>query len=100
MKKQASTSSHTENDDLNLHVELCSERYKRLEEKFSTLEDRLDDLSDNFNDFKKSADKNFSDLKDIVSSAKNKNFNVVLTTAGTIIVALLSVMGYLIVNMK
>ena len=52
-----------EAENLQLHVELCAERYNRMEEKFSGLENRLEYLQRDFSDFKDKADSNFNDLK-------------------------------------
>jgi hypothetical protein len=68
-----------EKENLEAHVELCAERYRRLEEKFETLEGRLDVLA--------------VDLGDIKSDINRDNKVIIRTligTAGTIILALVS----------
>jgi hypothetical protein len=88
-----------ESEDLNLHVQLCAERYNRLEEKFETLETRLEGLHEDFSEFKKTASSNFEDLKGLIAESAAKRFNTMVTTAGTIIVSLLGMMGYLITHL-
>ena len=46
-----------EKSDLNLHVELCSERYSRLEEKFDQVERRLEHLHTDFDAYKRTITK-------------------------------------------
>ena len=87
-----------EAENLQLHVELCAERYNRMEEKFSGLENRLEYLQRDFSDFKDKADSNFKDLKDLIHQSANKRFNTMVTTAGTVIVALIGMLGYIVIN--
>lgn len=88
-----------EKEDLELHVELCAERYLRLEEKFNGVEERLDNLHQDFAAFKSHSDKNFSDLKNLIGESKDKKFSVMVTTTGTVIVALLGMLGYIITHL-
>lgn len=87
-----------EAENLQLHVELCAERYNRMEEKFSGLENRLDHLHKDFNVFKDKADSNFNELKDLIHQTANKRFNTMVTTTGTVIVALIGMLGYIIIS--
>jgi predicted nucleic acid-binding Zn-ribbon protein len=88
-----------ENKDLNLHVELCSERYHRLEEKFTTVEQRLEHLHHDFDAFKKQSDANFKEVKALIGESKEKRFNTMVTATGSIIVALSAMMGYLVTHL-
>ena len=68
-----------EKENLEAHVELCAERYRRLEEKFENLEGKIVEVS--------------SDLSTLKTSMSKDNKVVIKTliaTAGTIIVALIS----------
>ena len=87
-----------EAENLQLHVELCAERYNRMEEKFTGLENRLDYLQKDFTELKEKADSNFNDLKDLIHQTANKRFNTMVTTTGTVIVALIGMLGYIIIN--
>lgn len=88
-----------EKTDLNLHVELCAERYYRLEEKFTAVETRLDQLHQDFSNFKSTAESNFDELKVLINESKDRKFSVMVTTAGTVIVALLGMLGYIITHL-
>ena len=91
--------AETEHTDLNLHVELCAERYLRLEEKFSAVEVRLDHLQNDFDSFKSSSDQNFKEVKSLIGESKDKRFNVMVTSTATVIVALLGMLGYIITHL-
>ena len=88
-----------ENKDLNLHVELCAERYHRLEEKFSAVELRLDHLQQDFDHFKSSSDQNFKEVKNLIGESKDRRFNVMVTSTVTVIVALLGMLGYILTHL-
>jgi len=88
-----------EKSDLNLHVELCSERYSRLEEKFDQVERRLEHLHTDFDAYKKQTETNFKEIKNLINESKEKRFNTLVTTAGTVIVGLLAMMGYILIHL-
>ena len=88
-----------EKSDLNLHVELCSERYSRLEEKFDQVELRLERLHTDFDSYKTQSESNFKEIKNLINESKEKRFNIFVTTAGSIIVGLLGMLGYILVNL-
>jgi hypothetical protein len=69
-----------------------------MEEKFTGLENRLDYLQNDFTELKEKADSNFNDLKDLIHQTANKRFNTMVTTTGTVIVALIGMLGYIIIN--
>jgi chromosome segregation ATPase len=89
----------TENTSLEMHVELCAERYSRLEEKFKTVEHRLDQLHDDFHDFKNENQKNLGEIKSMLSSAKDEKFKIMVTSTATIIVGLLAMLGYVVTHL-
>ncbi len=89
-----------ENKDLNLHVELCAERYNRLEEKLVAVEMRLDHLHQDFNAFKHSSDANFKEVKNLIGESKDRRFNVMVTSTATVIVALLGMLGYILIHLS
>jgi archaellum component FlaC len=77
-----------EKENLEAHVELCAERYRRLEEKFENLEGKIVEVS--------------SDLSTLKSSMSKDNKVVIKTliaTAGTIIVALISTAAAVLTKM-
>jgi predicted nuclease with TOPRIM domain len=89
----------TESTSLEMHVELCAERYKRLEEKFDLVEERLGHLHGDFNSFKGENSKNLSEIKNMLSSAKDEKFKTMVTATATVIVALVGMLGYVVLHL-
>ncbi len=91
--------SKVEATNLEMHVELCAERYGRLEEKFEQVESRLDRLHDDFSKFKEDNQRNMSDIKNMLSSAKDEKFKIMVTSTATVVVGLLAMLGYVITHL-
>lgn len=89
----------TEKTSLEMHVELCAERYKRLEEKIGFVEDGLDRIHSDFASFKNDNQKNMSDIKNMLSTAKDEKFKIMVASTATIIVALLGMLGYVVTHL-
>lgn len=77
-----------EKENLEAHVELCAERYRRLEEKFENLEGKIVEVS---------AD--LSTLKTSMSKDNKVVIKTLIATAGTIIVALISTAAAVLTKM-
>jgi len=92
--------SELEKQNLEAHVDLCAERYKRLEEKFINLDLRLDSLKSDVAVLETSMDSKHKELVQIIQEAQSGKFKVLVATSGTVIAAILSVLGYLIANIK
>jgi predicted nuclease with TOPRIM domain len=92
--------SNLEKQNLEAHVDLCAERYKRLEEKFATVENKLLNLQGDFVKLDEKLDKSHKEILDVMTTANNDRFKVLLGTAGTVVAGLLTVIGYVIVNSK
>lgn len=73
--------------NLETHIELCALRYEGIEKKFNEMEKRFTKIEEGL-----------EDIKTILGENKSKNFATVVTTAGTIIVALIGMLGYLILK--
>lgn len=89
----------TEQTSLELHVELCAERYKRLEEKIGAVEDSLDRIHSDFSSFKTDNQKNLSEIKNMLNTAKDEKFKIMVTATATIIVGLLAMLGYVLTHL-
>jgi chromosome segregation ATPase len=94
------TGTITESTSLEMHVELCAERYDRLNEKFNSVEERLNDLHDEFSSFKSDNSKNLNEIKTLLSNAKDEKFKIMVTATSAIVVALLTMLGYVVVHLK
>jgi predicted nucleic acid-binding Zn-ribbon protein len=88
-----------EKENLETHVTLCSERYKRLEDKFQVLEVRLDGLSKEFADMKKNNEENMSELKTIIQNSSDNRFKAVVAASATIVAALISALAYILTRL-
>jgi len=60
----------------------------------------MDAISADVKELKQTNDKQFSEIKTMLTTAKDEKFKTMVTVAGTIIVALLGTMGYLITHIK
>lgn len=89
----------TEATSLEMHVELCAERYSRLEEKFKLVEDRIDRLHDDFTNFKEENRQSCNEIKSMLTSAKDEKFKIMVTSTATVIVGLLAMLGYVITHL-
>lgn len=67
-----------EKENLEAHVELCAERYKQLEMRLSTIEDKV------------------NDLHSMIQKSHLNTIKVLIGTAGTVIVGVLSLFGVII----
>jgi hypothetical protein len=74
------TTIPAERDNLELHVDLCAQRYLLLEKRLATVEAKVDAVH-----------------TDMVKSQKSLG-TVIITSAGTIVVALLGVIGTVIMT--
>lgn len=77
-----------EKENLEAHVELCAERYRRLEEKFENLEGKIVEVSSDL-----------SVLKSTMSKDNKVVIKTLIATAGTIIVALISTAAAVLTKM-
>lgn len=85
---------------LNTHELLCYERYKGIEIRMDNIETRVDAISTDLKELKTTNDRQFNEIKSMLTNAKDEKFKTMVTVAGTIIVALLGTMGYLITHIK
>jgi hypothetical protein len=88
-----------EKENLETHVTLCAERYKRLEDKFEVLEVRLDGLSKEFADMKKNNEENMSELKALLQNSSDSRFKAVVAASATVVAAMISALAYVISRM-
>ena len=90
----------TERDSLEIHVDLCELRYKALEDRMTRIEQKVQDISIDVQDFKDEVRKGFGEIKDMLTMAKDEKFKTVIMTAGSVIVGLLGLLGYIVVHLK
>jgi hypothetical protein len=83
---------------LNTHEILCAERYKGIELRMDNIETRMDSISADVKELKQTNDKQFGEIKSMLSSAKDEKFKVMVTATATVIVGLLAMLGYVITH--
>jgi hypothetical protein len=76
-----SNPTNIEKENLEAHVELCAQRYEALEKRMSSVEGKL------------------STLQDTVEKSSLNTIKILIGTAGTIIVAMLSLVGLILSKM-
>jgi len=76
-----STPTSIEKQNLEAHVELCAQRYDALEQRMNSVEGKL------------------STLQDTVEKSSLNTIKILIGTAGTIIVAMLSLIGLILTKM-
>ncbi len=84
--------------DLATHVEICAIRYQGIQEKIDGLTERLDTVESKINTLGKEIQSNFSRIELALEKASAKRDVQVIATMGTIAVAIISVIGYLITH--
>ena len=97
-KKEVSAVS--ERTSLETHVDLCELRYQQLDIRMNRVEQRIDALGNDVKELKQTNDRQFNEIKALLSSHKDEKFKVMITVAGTVLASLLGVLGYLIINLK
>jgi pantothenate kinase len=85
---------------LSTHEQVCAERYKGIEVRMDNIEIRVDAISADLKDLKTTNDRQFNEIKSMLTAGKDEKFKTMVTVAGTVIVGLLTVMGYLITHIK
>jgi uncharacterized protein YlxW (UPF0749 family) len=76
-----STPTQIEKENLEAHVELCAQRYDALENRLESVEKKI------------------STLQDTIEKSSINTIKILIGTAGTIIVAILSLVGVIITKM-
>jgi len=77
----ASTATDIEKENLEAHVELCAERYKQLDTRLHSIEKKV------------------STLQDTIEKSHHNTARILIGTAGTVIVGVLSLIGVILTKM-
>jgi hypothetical protein len=89
----------SERTSLETHVDLCELRYQQLDVRMDRVEQQIDALGNDVKELKQTNDRQFNEIKALIADGKDEKFKTMVTVAGTIIVSLLGVMGYLITHL-
>lgn len=85
---------------LDTHEAICAERYASITNKFANIEVRFDRIETDIREIKESTQDHFDEIKKLISAQQNEKFRTIIVTAGSIVVGLLSLLGYIVVNIK
>ena len=88
----------TENEDLNLHVSLCEQRYKELEGRLDVLDQKIRKVEDQIHDLKTSVSNGFNEIRLLIEKQNNARTIQLIATFGTITVAVVGLLGYIITH--
>ena len=78
------------------HVQLCELRYKNLEEKINALEQRLTKVETTISSIKSEMAAGFADIKLLLERQSNSRTIQLIATSGTVVAAVLGLVGYLL----
>jgi hypothetical protein len=78
----ASNATDIEKENLEAHVELCAERYKQLDTRLGSIEKKV------------------STLQETIEKSHLNTVKVLIGTAGTVIVGVLSLIGVILTKMN
>lgn len=93
-------SSDLEKTNLEAHVELCMMRNDRLREKLEVLELKIKNLEIDLDKLEEKADGSLKEILDLILSSNKEKFKALLAPAATVFAAIVTMIGYLIVNYK
>ena len=85
---------------LDTHEAICAERYTQITERFVNMEHRFDRIETDIKENKDSTQSHFDEIKKLISAQQNEKFKTIIVTAGSIVVGLLSLLGYIVVHLK
>lgn len=85
-----------EKDNLETHVTLCAERYRRLEDKFDVIEARLERVVEEIAGLKSKQSADMDEIKKLIQNSSDIRFKAVIAASGTIIAALISALAYIL----
>lgn len=89
----------TERDNLEIHVDLCELRYKQLDARMTSVEQRINEINIDLQDFKEEMRRQFTDVKALLTQARDEKFKTIAAAASGIVIALLGMMGYIITHL-
>ena len=91
MSVQSIQTTQLERTNLEAHVDLCAERYRVLEEKVNNIENRLDSIEKSVATGREDTIREFSKLREDNLRASATTNKIMMGTAGSILVGILTV---------
>ena len=90
--------SDLEKTNLEAHVEICMLRNDRIREKLETLDTKFIAVYDELAELEEKIDEDHKELLELMLTSNKEKFKALLAPAGTVLAALVTLAGYLIVN--
>ena len=87
-----------EEKSLSAHVEICAIRYKHLEERYDAIDERLTKVETDLSSLKSTMQSGLADIKLLLEKQNNARTIQVIATFGTIAVAVIGLIGYIITH--
>lgn len=87
-----------EEKDLATHVEICAIRYKAIEERYDAIDERLTKVEIEVAALKSTVQSGFADIKLLLEKQSNTRTIQLIATFGSIAVAVIGVMGYILTH--
>jgi septal ring factor EnvC (AmiA/AmiB activator) len=85
---------------LNTHEAVCAERYAGLEDKMTQIDKRFDKVEEDIKEIRSEASQGFKEIKALIERRQGGSHQAIITAAGTIIVALIGFLGYLLTHIR
>jgi len=87
-----------ESEDLDLHTQLCAERYRQLEQRLEAFDERLVKVEAAVSGLKMELAKGLSEIRLLIEQQNNSRVKQVMASATAIIVSIIGLIGYLITH--
>lgn len=97
-EKRKSDMDNFKETSLKGHVQLCELRYKSLEEKLDAFDQRLTKVETEISALKKDMANGFGEIKVLLEKQSNARAIQLIATFGTITVAVIGLLGYIITH--
>jgi chromosome segregation ATPase len=78
------------------HISLCELRYKALEERLNNVENKITKIEQSVSDLKTQTQAGFTEIKILLERQNASKQTQLIATFGTIIVAVIGLIGYII----
>ncbi len=86
----------SENEDLNLHVSLCEQRYKELERRLDNLDGRITKVEADISALKTQVQTGFSEIKLLLEQRNTSKSIQFMATIGVLGSAVIGALGYIL----
>lgn len=87
--------AQSENEDLNLHVSLCEQRYKQLEGRLDAVEQRIAEVATELAIVKTQMREGLHEIRLLIERQNNTRTTQIIATFGTIGAAVVGVIAYI-----